>query len=158
MAKMSNTFIYGTIERIRAFPAKGMNGNDLEKGLFIANSGLEGDYHADGGERQISLMIMESQKAITVSASNEVKGLCLSRYRENISISGLPSSILKPGLRLIAGEVILGITGEAKHCYPECELFEEGKACSYAGLNLFAKVICGGIINIGDRVALFEEE
>ena len=136
--------MYGTIEKITAYPAKGEMGESLMEGRFIEDLGLEGDFHARGGERQISLRCAE------LSA----EGLCLARFAENISIRGLTASDLRPGVRLSCEEAVLEITGETKHCHEECQLFESGKSCPLAGLNLFARVAKSGFIRVGERVCL----
>ena len=146
--------MHGIVERIRAFPAKGKVGRDLIEGRFIKNSGLEGDYHADGGDMQISLFLAESRERIDDS---EQKGLCFSRFKENITIRGLSPPDLKPGKRLSTEDVILEISSVTKHCHEECELFEAGKSCSFTGLNLFAKVTKSGFIRTGERVDLLQE-
>ena len=139
----------GTIEKINLYPAKGQAGRDLSEGRLIKDLGLEGDYHATGGERQLSLLFVES---LTPSTNPQIeKGMCLSRFKENISVCGLESAIT--GTRLASGEAVLEITGEIKHCYEGCALHEEGKTCSLAALNLFAKVLKGGLIHPGDRIA-----
>ena len=121
---------------------------------LIENLGLEGDRHAKGGDRQISILLSECRDQM--STQNE-HGLCFARFKENISIRFLDLAAIKPGILLEAGEaeqVVLEITGETKHCHEECPLFKAGKPCPLAGLNLFAKVIKGGVIRVGDGVGL----
>ena len=140
----------GVIERIRFYPEKGSVGVDMTEGLLIKNLGLEGDCHAKGGERQISLLFTENPGKM---AESKEKGLCYSRFKENISILGLAPDAIRSGTRFEAGEAVLEITGETKHCHEECTLYESGKSCSLAGLNLFAKVLKSGVIRTGDRVS-----
>ena len=147
------------IERIRAYPEKGAAGLELEEGQLIENMGLSGDRHAHGGERQLSLFFAESRELLAI---NREKALCLSRFRENITIRGMtgPGAIspaLEAGALLEAGNTILEITGETKRCHDECKLHEMGERCSLAGMNLFAKVRKGGIIRKGDRICKIEE-
>ena len=145
----------GTIEHIKVYTVKGEAGKELAEARLIENLGLEGDRHAKGGERQISLLFSECRDQM--STRNE-QGLCLARFRENISIRFLDPAAIKPGIRLAAGEAeqqaVLEITGETKHCHEECTLYEAGKLCSLAGLNLFAKVVKGGVIRAGDEVTV----
>jgi MOSC domain-containing protein YiiM len=145
----------GIIERIKVYPVKGEAGKEMPEARLIENLGLDGDRHAKGGERQISLLLSECRDQI--STQNE-QGLCFSRFRENISIRFLDPAAIKPGIRLEAGEaeqqVVLEITGETKHCHEECALYETGKFCPLSGLNLFAKVLKSGVIRVGDGVAL----
>ena len=139
----------GIIEGIKVYSAKGEEGRALSEGRLVEKLGLEGDFHATGGERQISLLFNEKPGSII---NSKEKGLCHSRFKENISIHGLAPDAVRPGTRLGAGEAVLEITGETKHCHEECVLFESGKTCSLAGQNLFAKVLKGGVIRTGDRV------
>ena len=139
----------GTIERIRVFPSKGTAGEELTEGRLIENSGLEGDFHALGGDRQLSLLFAETRDRV---AEQKERGLCLSRFRENISVRGMAPDGLKAGTRLEAGEAILEISGETKYCHEECSLFQKGKGCVLAGMNLFARVIKSGVIRNGNRI------
>ena len=137
----------GVIERIRIYPEKGAAGNDVAEGRLIKGQGLEGDFHAKGGERQISLRFAESRAP---QPGMEEKGLCFSRFKENITIRGIDR--VASGMRLAAGEAVLEISGETKNCHEECPLFEAGKRCSLAGMSLFAKIIQDGIIRVGSEL------
>ena len=144
----------GVIERIRAYATKGDAGLELAEARLIANSGLEGDFHASGGERQISLLVSDHSQAAGLAAQSgqKEKGLCLARFKENISIVGIAPRALRPGACFCMGDAVLEITGETKHCHEECALFQAGKACHLAGQSLFAKVVKSGIIHKGDRI------
>ena len=139
----------GFIESIKKYPAKGEAGKELATARLIENAGLEGDFHATGGERQISLRFTGSGGSEEAVAE---KGLCSSKFRENITICGIDPNAIRQGERFTVGETLLEITGEIKHCHEECKLFQAGKSCPLAGLSLFAKVLKGGIIHVGDRV------
>ena len=143
----------GIIERIRFYPEKGSLGLEMTEGRLIEGLGLEGDFHAKGGERQISLLVAGEPGPVT---EQKEKGLCHSRFKENINIIGLAPDLIRPGLRLEAGDAVLEITAETKHCHEECELFEAGKSCSLAGLNLFARVLKSGVIRTGDGVEIVQ--
>jgi MOSC domain-containing protein YiiM len=131
---------------------------------------MEGDFHADGGDRQISLFSGEGRQWMetfkTENAGQE--GLCFTKFRENITIQGLPLQTLRAGMRLVVeapfaaasiatgAEVLLEITGEAKLCHDECPLFSAGRACRLAGQSLFAKVLHGGVVRTGDTIIIKE--
>ena len=138
----------GIIERIKTYAGKGDAGKELREGRLIENMGLEGDFHASGGERQISLLFGERP----AQAADEEKGLCTQRFKGNLDIRGIERAA--PGMRLAAGEAVLEITGESKYCHAECPLFEAGKRCSLAGMSLFARVVKSGIIRPGDGIAV----
>ena len=146
----------GIIEKIKVYPAKGEKGKDLAEARLIENLGIEGDYYAKGGDRQITLMFAEDEGGNKTAE----KGLCTARFKENITIKSRPAeaegqaSFLNPGTRLAMGDAILEISGETKHCHEECPLFRAGKRCSLAGMNLFAKVIKSGLIHVGDKIEI----
>jgi len=143
--------MWGIIERIKFYPVKGSMGMEMTEGTLIEGLGLEGDWHAKGGDRQVSLLFSEKSSKIT---DKEAKGLCYSRFKENIKIFGLTPDEARAGTRLEAGDAVLEITGETKRCHEECVFFKAGKRCSLAGLNLFAKVVKGGVIRSGDKVSI----
>ena len=136
----------GIINRIRFFPEKGSAGLELNEGHLIKNLGLEGDFHAKGGERQISIIFTRIEK--------NKQSLCLSRFKENINIRLPEAALVKAGTRLKLGEALLEISGETKHCFEECPLYAAEKPCSLAGLNLFARVVKSGVIRVGDRACI----
>jgi len=139
----------GTIEKISSYPEKGSAGIEMAKALLTRDLGLEGDFHSTGGDKQLSLLLAETLDQIN---GQKDKGLCLSRFRENIRIRGMTPDVIRPGTRLEAGEAELEITGEIKRCYEECSLYQEGKRCPLAGTSLFARVLKSGFIRPGDRV------
>ncbi|MCL1836160.1 MAG: hypothetical protein FWG46_01295 [Treponema sp.] len=144
--------LHGTVIRLVRYAAKGSGGEAADQALLIEGHGMEGDFHADGGLRQISLLTEEERKQID---SSDVQGLCFGRYRENILLGGIPPAALVPGTRLKAGEAVLEIGDARKRCFEECPLFSGGQGCFLAGRSLFARVLRGGNIHIGDHI---EEE
>jgi len=140
----------GIIETIKIYSAKGTPGKEVSEARLNENLGLEGDFHAQGGERQLSLLCADTRDLLI---NQKEKGLCFSRFKENITIRFPDHYIPRSGARLEAGAV-LEITGETKSCHKECSLYEEGKRCPLSGMSLFAKVIKGGIIRVGDSVAV----
>ena len=150
----------GTIEKIKVYSTKGEAGRALSETRLIEGSGLEGDFHATGGERQLSLLLKESRDELMVQKEygSNIRGLCFSRYKENICIRDLAPDALRPGARLEAGEAVLEISGEAKHCHEECALYRAGKTCPLAKKNLFAKVLKSGVVRVGDNIGSIAED
>ena len=108
--------------------------------------GIEGDHHADGGDRQISLLTVAEKEWMQ---AQEVKGFCFKKYKENILLDGIDLSNCKQGDLLGCEEVVLELTSSIKSCHPElCSLVNEGK-CILAGSSRFAKVKCGGSLCVG---------
>ena len=142
----------GIIESIKSYPAKGEAGNELAEARLIKDTGLEGDYHAKGGDRQLSLLLTDKPGKLPEQKS---KGLCSNRFRENLLLTGLSPDALRPGQCLCAGDAVIEITGR-KSCHDECDLYKAGKPCPLAGRCLFARVVTGGVVRRGDGVDLGE--
>jgi MOSC domain-containing protein YiiM len=124
----------------------------VEKELILKQDfGIEGDHHADGGERQISLLTLKEKEWMQ---NQEVKGFCFKKYKENILLDGISLSECKKGDLIKCGDVVLELTSSIKSCHPElCSLVNEGK-CILAGSSRFAKVNCGGTIGVGMSAAI----
>ena len=144
--------VQSTIIKLIRYTAKGLPGEALQSVRLLEGLGMEGDFHAQGGERQLSLLCLEQRQWMDEQAE---PGLCFKRYKENILLDGLPPAILVPGIRLKAGEALLEISDAGKHCFEECPLFSTGRHCVLANRKLFAKVARGGLVKTGDAV---EEE
>ena len=144
---------YGTIIRLTRYTAKDIPGETLESARLVADMGMEGDFYAQGGERQISFLFTEDRQ--WMEAQTE-PGLCFSRYKENILLDGIPPAALTPGVRLAVGNSVLEISDTPKRCFTECRLFSRGQTCALSKRQLFAKVIRSGLVQTGDRV--YEEE
>ena len=136
----------GKIVSLMRYPEKKAPAVVEETLTFKKDFGVEGDHHADGGERQISLLTVQEKEWMK---SQEVKGFCFKKYKENILLDGVSLSDCKQGDLLKCGDAVLELTSSIKSCHPElCSLVNEGK-CILAGSSRFAKVNCGGAICVG---------
>jgi len=127
-----------------------MPGLRLEKVRLIKDCGMHGDYHATGGERQITLI---SLKAKEWMHSQEIKGLCFAKFHENIVIKDIILEDLPQQGRLKIGEVVLELSPIRKKCFPElCDLDRSRSECMLVQEVRFAKVITGGDIAVGMEI------
>ena len=138
------------IKRLFKYPVKKEPAVEVQELILKENHGIEGDHHADGGERQVSLVTVSEKEWMD---AQEVKGFCFKKYKENILLDGVSLAECREGDLLDFGEAVLEMTGSIKSCHPElCKLaVEEGK-CILAGSSRFAKVKKGGIIKTGMQV------
>jgi MOSC domain-containing protein YiiM len=155
----------GVVTSLTRYVAKGVPGETLDQAVLREGSGMEDDFHADGGDRQLSLLSAEAREWMNLQPA---PGLCFSRFKENIGIRWQPGRGLtggfreispgafRSGIRLRAGEVLLEITREIKLCHEACPLFSAWIPCRLTGQSLFAKVICGGILRTGDVIEIME--
>ena len=142
----------GSVVSLKRYPEKKVPPVVEEQLHFVENQGIQGDFHADGKERQISLLTLEEKEWME---SREEKGFCFKKYKENLLIEGLSLQECQEGDVLICGNVVLEISASTKSCHPElCSLAVSGQACILAGSCKFAKVQKGGSIERGMKVRL----
>ncbi len=131
-------------------------GKGKKKPEFLGNAyleenlGIEGDLHSiGGGKRQVSIFTEEGWKEIR---DKELKGLCINKFYENIRVKDLNLDNISEDSTLVIGEALLKITEMGKTCFPECNIVKEKKNCPLHKEVVFAKVLKGGEIKIGDKL------
>lgn len=130
---------------------KGTVKNKVEKGFFIENHGLSNDAHSGKWHRQVSLLGIESiNKMIELGLTEVSYGL----FAENITTEGIILYNLPVGTVLNIGEVVLEITQIGKECHNGCEIKNIVGHCIMPKEGIFAKVIKGGIIKVGDIISI----
>lgn len=139
----------GKVDCLQIFTEKGKPGEKKESVLLEKCLGIKGDRHADGGDRQISILLSEVREWMNEQPE---PGLCFRRYKENIRISGLDPKWLREGTLLRIGDAELEITGFGKRCFPECRYVSAGKDCVLLHGAFYARVMGSGRIQNGDRV------
>lgn len=142
-------YILGKVAGIICYPAKDKAEIIPQEVMLRQNLGMEGDFHADGGERQISLLSRDAREWMRAQSD---KGICFTRYKENLSLDGIPMEQLCIGSRIKMGEATLEISAASRHCHSECPLFSRGATCRLAKDGLYAKVVKSGKVSIGDLI------
>ncbi|PIS29336.1 MOSC domain-containing protein [Candidatus Saganbacteria bacterium CG08_land_8_20_14_0_20_45_16] len=115
---------------------------------LIKDLGVENDYHAKGGLRQVSLLANESiQKQIA-------KGIRLEdgAFGENIITEGIELTKLAIGQKLQVGETELEITKIGKECVERCIIYHQTGDCIMPREGVFAKVLKGSKVKAGDVI------
>jgi len=129
--------------------------------------GLVGDAHAAPGERQVSLLAIESideqSRAFLRGAADgqaascpKVRGsLGPGALSENLDTEGLDLSALPTGTRLRVGrDVVLEVTITGRECYRYCEVYRRLGGCAMPHQTIFARVTSGGVVRSGDGVRI----
>ena len=75
-----------------------------------------------------------------------------SYFAENITTVGLDLTSLSVGSRISLGESVLEISQIGKECHSRCAIFQQAGDCVMPKEGIFAKVIVGGLIRIGDTI------
>ncbi|MGO1468417.1 MAG: MOSC domain-containing protein [Tissierella sp.] len=102
-------------------------------------------------------MSILSRRVRSLIDEEEIEGLCLFRFYENITIEGLDAKNLTIGDRLQVGEVTLEVTSIGKRCFEECKLIQSGEVCELFMNVVFTKSIKGGFVRIEDKVSSLDK-
>lgn len=139
----------GKVISINISENKGTVKKPVDEVFVIENYGIEGDAHAGAHwHRQLSFLSIDS-----INKMKE-KGLNISYgdFAENITVEGIDLMELEIGTKLQIGEVIVEITQKGKSCHSKCEIFKTVGDCIMPKEGIFAKVLKGGKIRIGDSI------
>jgi MOSC domain-containing protein YiiM len=141
---------YGTILAVNISQAKGEKKHNIGCGLLVANHGLKDDAHVGSWIRQVSLLAKESIEKIREKGLDVHYG----DFAENLTTEGIDLPSLPIGTRLKVGsEVLLEVTQIGKVCHDRCNIFYTVGDCVMPWEGIFAKVLVGGEIQVGDRIA-----
>ena len=127
---------------------KGTAKKNIGKCRFIENFGLEGDAHAGNWHRQVSLLSFEEVEKFRARGADVAEGA----FGENLLVSGFDFKTYPVGGIFRCGEVVLEITQIGKKCHSECEIFHMVGDCIMPREGIFARVLHGGEISVGDRL------
>lgn len=139
----------GKVLAVNISQNKGEKKNNIGRGLFLENLGLEKDAHAEAGIRQVSLLSKESIDQIRKKGLNINHG----DFAENLTIEGIDLPSLPLGTRLKVGkEVLLEVSQIGKVCHNRCNIFYAVGDCVMPKEGIFAKVLVGGTIKVDDHI------
>jgi len=132
---------------------KGVRKRSVPSANFVAGHGIADDAHAGRWHRQVSLLA--SRDIADVRA--RLKDLQPGDFAENVVVAGLNLSGLGLGSRLRLGDhVELSVTQIGKVCHSPCHIYHLTDDCIMPRLGLFARVLSGGTVKIGEAVKVLE--
>lgn len=145
----------GRIHKISISENKGEKKRNIDRAELVDDYGILGDAHAHAGSgRQVSLLPFESFSKV----QNDIVDINPGDFAENITTSGLDLSTAVIGRRLKIGRTArLEISQIGKKCHHGCYIREIVGDCIMPREGIFARVIKGGPIETGDRIAWVEQ-
>jgi MOSC domain-containing protein YiiM len=139
----------GKIVAINTSSAKGTRKKNVGKSRLIRESGIQGDAHAGDWHRQVSLLAEESIAKMVQMGLKVGPG----DFAENITTRGLDLLSLPIGTRFQMGrEALLEVTQIGKVCHTRCAIFYQAGDCVMPKEGIFARVLKGGEIEVGDEI------
>lgn len=149
----------GRIFSINFSRAKGVAKKAIKEARLIENFGIEQDAHSGPGLRQVSLLSIESIRKQGECPKAKKKNVTLGPgdFAENITTEGLDFVRLKIGDRLKMGKsAIAEISKIGKECHKYCAIYYKVGDCIMPREGIFAKVLDGGEISVGDDIKVIE--
>jgi len=116
---------------------------------LIPDFGIHEDAHAGAWHRQVSLLALESIDKMVRLGLKVGPG----DFAENITTQGLDLLSLPIGTRFRMGaQALLEVTQIGKVCHTRCAIFYQAGDCVMPKEGIFARVLKGGEIRVGDEI------
>ena len=128
---------------------KGEKKTNMGKGVLVEDHGISGDAHSGSWHRQISLLSLDSINKMQQIGADVRFG----DFAENLTIEGIELFALPIGTVLKLGkEVELAVTQIGKECHQGCVIRQQVGDCVMPSEGIFARVIKGGLVKVGDSI------
>lgn len=144
----------GKVIAVCTSPAKGTQKQNIGEGVFIEDFGIQGDAHAGKWHRQVSLLSYDKIEEFRERGAEVADGA----FGENLVVEGIDFRTLPVGTKLCCEDVILEMTQIGKECHHGCQIFQKMGDCIMPREGVFARVIRGGRIRVGDEMKVVEDE
>lgn len=142
----------GIVRGICISEKRGTKKKEIQEATFIKDFGIEQDAHAGNWHRQVSLLSLEKIDAFRERGADVDFG----EFGENVIIEGFDFRSLPVGTRFHCNDVILEMTQIGKECHTHCQIYHSVGDCIMPREGVFAQVIQGGIIKVGDTITMEE--
>ena len=131
---------------------KGVKKTPVDSAI-LGPEGLQGDAHAGPWHRMVSLLAEESIDKMRAAGLNVGPG----DFAENLTTRGVDLLALPLGTRLRVGaSVLLALTQHGKECHNRCAIYYQAGDCVMPKEGVFAEVIEGGQVVVGDGIEVVE--
>ncbi|HIY12927.1 MAG TPA: MOSC domain-containing protein [Candidatus Agathobaculum merdipullorum] len=144
----------GKVLAVCTSAVRGVQKEDRGAALFVANHGLDGDAHAGDWHRQVSLLSADEIAAFNARGADVAPGA----FGENLVVEGIDFRTLPVGTLLRCGDVLLEVTQIGKACHHHCAIFHKMGDCIMPREGIFARVLEGGCIAVGDEMTVQPRE
>ena len=141
----------GKIRAVCISEKKGTPKKDVGSVNIIEDFGLENDAHA-GSQRQVSLLSWDKVEDFKKSGADVKAG----DFGENLLIEGFDFKTFPVGTKFKCSDVILEIIQIGKKCHSACTVTQRTGKCIMPSEGVFARVLHGGKVSVGDEIELIE--
>ena len=140
---------HGKVVSVNISAQKGVRKKNVVQSCLLPEFGLRDDAHAGPWHRQVSLLAKESIGKMVRLGLKVGPG----DFAENITTEGLDLLSLPIGTRFRIGRSsLLEVTQIGKVCHTRCAIYYQAGDCVMPKEGIFAKVLKGGEIKVGDEI------
>lgn len=142
----------GRILGICVSKERGTQKCEVKEANIVKDWGIEGDAHGGNWHRQVSLLSYEKIREFRAKGAEVDFGA----FGENLIVEGFDLRKLLVGTRFCIGDAVLELSQIGKECHSHCEIYKKMGDCIMPREGVFAEVIAGGHVRIGDEVQIIE--
>ena len=143
----------GTVLAVCISPRRGTRKQNVGTARFLTDWGIEGDAHAGKWHRQVSLLSHRQIEAFRARGAVVDHG----DFGENLVVDGFDFKALPLGTVFACNDVRLELTQVGKECHAHCEIYKVMGECIMPREGVFARVLRGGTISVGDPFMIIKE-
>ena len=133
---------------------KGTPKQNIQTCELITDYGLKDDAHAGNWHRQVSLLSYEKIEEFKQKGAIIEDGA----FGENLIVEGFDLKELPIGTQFVCNDVILELTQIGKECHNGCVIRQTMGDCIMPREGVFARVIKGGTVSVGDSIQIMNQE
>ena len=145
----------GIVKAVCISKEKGVEKKDFGRGELVAQHGLKGDAHAGDWHRQISMLSLQKIEAFRAKGAERVE---FGAFGENIVADGIDFASLPIGTKFRCGDALLEMTQIGKECHNHCEIYRRMGDCIMPREGVFARVLQGGAVKVGDEFQIINNK
>lgn len=143
----------GTLLAVCVGRDKGVPKAPVASATLVEDRGIEGDAHAGGWHRQISIL----DEADFERMRSVLPDLAHGAFAENMVVAGLDLGSVGLGSILeVGGQARLRVTQIGKACHEPCHIGRQTGACVLPASGVFARVVRPGRVAPGDGVGIVD--
>ena len=139
----------GKLLAICTSPKRGTVKTEVPSALLTPEWGILEDAHGGSWHRHVSML-----RAEKIDAFRKKIWVEYGAFGENLVIEGFDFRNLPVTSRFAIGDVVLEMTQIGKECHNDCIIKQQTGECIMPREGVFAKVITGGEIHVGDQVTM----
>ena len=139
----------GKLLAICTSPQRGTTKTPVDHAVLTPEWGIVGDAHGGNWHRQVSLLSAEK-----IAQFREKVWVDYGAFGENLVVEGFDFRALPVTSRFSIGDVVLEMTQIGKECHNDCVIKQQTGECIMPREGVFARVLHGGEIHVGDEVTL----